>query len=203
MSEDYTNDLILPGKPTLNEDDAPFIADDLIYASCMEAQATFNRKNIGHVYILGSTTGYYKIGRTNNLAQRLRRFEVALPFKIWLELDIAFWDCVWAEKYFHALFCNKRVNGEWFKLNYNDLIYIQNQGDVGVGDSKLKVLLNWANLCPWTEDFVKNGLGKYNPLPAERGEILSEYDHNTSLALKQYTNFRSVFYDKEPEDFPE
>jgi hypothetical protein len=171
------SDFVLPIPPeALKGNGINYDSEELLYDAALEAMETFNRQYIGYVYILGSSTGYYKIGRSINLLKRLTTFEVKLPFKVWLELSGAYYDCIWAEHYYHALFAEKRVNGEWFRLDYDDLITFQNGNDTHQ-DTKLNFLLEMVDECPWTEEFVKDGLGKYSPLPHDRRELVSKYDH--------------------------
>jgi len=78
-------------------------------------------KRVGYVYILRSSSGYYKIGRTKNPDDRLKTFSVKLPFEVEYEHVIATDDMVELEKAFHMLFEKKRVEGEWFDLNAEDI----------------------------------------------------------------------------------
>lgn len=72
------------------------------------------------IYILESDINYYKIGVSNNLKQRIATFEVKLPFEIKIlhkiscnEDTVYHW-----ERWLHNFFREKRVNGEWFLLDY-------------------------------------------------------------------------------------
>lgn len=79
------------------------------------------RKQSGCVYVFEAVgMGFYKIGRTYDLRQR-RKNLVALPFDIRLVQRIEVPDPVQLEALLHFRFRDKRVNGEWFKLNDNDL----------------------------------------------------------------------------------
>ena len=58
----------------------------------------------------------YKIGRSINPEKRVLELKTASPnIKLLKETYFV------AEKYFHELFYNSNVGGEWFELNYNDL----------------------------------------------------------------------------------
>jgi hypothetical protein len=58
----------------------------------------------------------YKIGRSNNPKKRILALKTASPnIKLLKENEFI------AEKYFHELFCESNVGGEWFELKYNDL----------------------------------------------------------------------------------
>lgn len=74
----------------------------------------------GVVYVLKSAFGY-KVGRTRNVPARMRAFGVHLPFVYTIPLCAWFDDCHEAERRYHAIFAGKRINGEWFDLDENDI----------------------------------------------------------------------------------
>ncbi len=71
----------------------------------------------GHVYFIKASNGAVKIGRTSNLEDRMKTFEVKLPFPISLEPYFATRHAKAVEKMFHDLFADKRLAGEWFDLS--------------------------------------------------------------------------------------
>ena len=75
----------------------------------------------GFVYVLKSESGTYKIGRTKNPDDRLRTFSVKLPFAVEYEALIYSSDMIALERDLHLRFADKRVNGEWFTLNEQDM----------------------------------------------------------------------------------
>lgn len=81
----------------------------------------------GYIYVIRSPHGF-KIGKTVNLKQRTRLFEVKLPFKNSLEHYAWFDDYTHAERSFHLRFHEKRLEGEWFDLAPADLAEIKRQG---------------------------------------------------------------------------
>lgn len=81
----------------------------------------------GFVYLLKSPYGY-KIGKTVNIKSRTRLFEVKLPFKFTLEYHALFEDYSLAERHLHQQFVNKRLEGEWFDLNTDDVNSIKRLG---------------------------------------------------------------------------
>lgn len=86
------------------------------------------RDKSGYVYILNEINGvHYKIGRTKNPSDRLRTFEIKLPFEIEYDLLIQTNDMYDLEKTLHTRFADKRVDGEWFKLTTVDLQQIQDE----------------------------------------------------------------------------
>lgn len=70
--------------------------------------------------------GAIKIGSTKKLDQRLMQFGVKLPFDIKIVHIIYCENGDTTEKLLHKHFGNKRLNGEWFSLNKNDLSDIKN-----------------------------------------------------------------------------
>lgn len=81
----------------------------------------------GYVYVIRSPHGF-KIGKTVNLKQRTKLFEVKLPFKNSLEHYAWFDDYTHAERSFHIRFHQKRLEGEWFDLDPADLEAIKREG---------------------------------------------------------------------------
>lgn len=78
----------------------------------------------GEVYILQGDK-YFKIGKSRDLEKRLRLFNLTLPFKVELIHRIYTNDCSYLESYFHKLFASKRVNGEWFLLEPEDIEFLK------------------------------------------------------------------------------
>lgn len=74
----------------------------------------------GVVYVLKSAYGY-KVGRTRNVPARMRAFGVHLPIVYTIPLCAWFDDCHAAERRYHEAFANKRINGEWFDLDEDDI----------------------------------------------------------------------------------
>lgn len=83
------------------------------------------RNREGYVYLLRSTTGYYKIGRTVNPDDRLTTFSVKLPFEVEYECVIQTHDRYGLEKALHTYYMDKRINGEWFALTVEDVAFIK------------------------------------------------------------------------------
>lgn len=78
-----------------------------------------------YVYVV-SLLGYYKIGRTKNVSNRLRSITSALPPEpITLVMSERVYSSVRVENYLHKLFVNKRVHGGWFRLTSDDLVEIR------------------------------------------------------------------------------
>lgn len=74
----------------------------------------------GVVYVLKSAYGY-KVGRTRSVPARMRTFGVQLPFIYSIPLCVWFDDHCAAERRYHEIFASKRINGEWFDLDDEDI----------------------------------------------------------------------------------
>ncbi|MGV8864545.1 MAG: GIY-YIG nuclease family protein [Pseudomonas sp.] len=81
----------------------------------------------GFVYVIRSDYGF-KIGKTVNMKNRTRLFEVKLPFAISVEHYAWFDDYSHAERSFHMQYHAKRLEGEWFDLNPADIAHIKTRG---------------------------------------------------------------------------
>ncbi|KWT98198.1 hypothetical protein APY03_0869 [Variovorax sp. WDL1] len=87
-------------------------------------EPTTGQARAGVVYVLKSAYGY-KVGRTNNVPNRMRTFGVQLPFFYTIPLCAWFDDCHVAERRYHDMFAAKRINGEWFDLDEADIAHIR------------------------------------------------------------------------------
>lgn len=81
----------------------------------------------GFVYVIRSDHGY-KTGKTKNMKNRTRLFEVKLPFPIEIAHYAWFEDYSQAERSLHLQYHAERLEGEWFALNAADLDHIKTQG---------------------------------------------------------------------------
>jgi predicted GIY-YIG superfamily endonuclease len=84
-----------------------------------------NGKRDGYVYLILSEDGHYKIGRTKDVPTRSNTLGVQLPYQIEVIHSIKVNDMVWAERHLHEKFAAKRVNGEWFSLESDDVEWIK------------------------------------------------------------------------------
>lgn len=79
----------------------------------------------GFVYLLKSEVGFYKIGHAANPNDRIRTFNVKLPFQVEFEHLIKCKDRFTAERKLHKRYADKRLNGEWFHLTADDVAAIK------------------------------------------------------------------------------
>jgi hypothetical protein len=75
----------------------------------------------GSVYLLKGPGRRYKIGRTNVFGRRRRELSIQLPFDTRKVHVIETDDPEGVERYWHARFTPRRINGEWFELDVEDV----------------------------------------------------------------------------------
>jgi hypothetical protein len=80
---------------------------------------------VGYIYVLKGQDGYYKIGTALNVDERIGNFSPKLPFPV----EVIFYKMVenrfQVEKMLHDRFQDKHTNGEWFRLDSNDIKIIE------------------------------------------------------------------------------
>lgn len=82
-----------------------------------------------YIYIIHSTSGHYKIGRSSDPQRRLSQLKATEgPFEYSLVNVLETNDANEAEKEFHAKFASKRVRGEWFSVTAEDLGLLLTEG---------------------------------------------------------------------------
>lgn len=80
----------------------------------------------GWVYLIASGERY-KIGKTINLESRLRSFQCGLPHTVQLIHATQTDDIGRLEKAWHQRFASKRITGEWFALDTDDVALFRTQ----------------------------------------------------------------------------
>lgn len=87
----------------------------------------FKRNNdIGHVYLIAGTHNgktKFKIGKAVDIPQRLKTFEVRIPFDVELVFAIEVKNPRLVESQIHKIFGENRVSGEWFDFN-SDMVVL-------------------------------------------------------------------------------
>lgn len=78
----------------------------------------------GYIYLLKGDQ-YYKIGVTLDMDNRLGQISPQLPFPIKIIFSAKVLDRYGIEKFLHSYFDEKRTNGEWFRLDNEDVQFIR------------------------------------------------------------------------------
>lgn len=102
-----------------------FTAEDFAEYFKLKAKAEYvnsiKESEKGVVYILKNEKGYYKIGYTTRpIKERITTFKISNP-DIELVKVIQAENARLKEKQLHEQFSHKRITGEWFNLNKNEL----------------------------------------------------------------------------------
>src|SRR5258708_11586847 len=87
----------------------------------------------GSVYLFSivEMPGYYKIGISTNVRQRLQAYNSAFPFTFCLKYSLTCENYKGLEHVLHLHFKDKRVKGEWFFLSETDVADCLNLLEVG------------------------------------------------------------------------
>jgi hypothetical protein len=88
--------------------------------------AVHSQDKSGYVYLIqGVNTPHFKIGKARQIKPRMDTFSVKLPMVIELICAIKTDNRHSLEIRLHSRFASKRVQGEWFALDTEDIAYIQ------------------------------------------------------------------------------
>lgn len=75
----------------------------------------------GYIYLIESEDGCYKIGRTLDMGVRFRGISNSLPYKTTLKHSFRSLNYIDRETELHGQYADKRLNGEWFRLDPADV----------------------------------------------------------------------------------
>jgi len=88
----------------------------------------------GFIYVIYIDTGLeriYKIGLAKHFSSRFNQHQCSSPFDIFVSIAYFVENMRLEERTLHNMFDDKRVRGEWFKLNSDDLIEIAKRSYIG------------------------------------------------------------------------
>ncbi len=118
---------------------ANFSSDDEYLDDCVKSYKASpypehqNYPNPGYVYFIKADNGLIKIGRTQNIGQRMKELKTMSPEKLTLFHSVKCINYIEAEKKAHFIFDVYRVHGEWFdvpELFQNEILGAK-AGDLG------------------------------------------------------------------------
>lgn len=89
-----------------------------------ETQKPKNNHINGYVYLLKSSNGYYKLGRTKNITRRLLGYRSKYPLEMEIIHIIPSKNYVLAETFLLNSFSECKLYGEWFSLNDDAINWI-------------------------------------------------------------------------------
>jgi len=98
-------------------------------AALFPATTSMKQESVGSVYLLRTENGLFKIGKAKDLTKRFQPFHVKFPMK-W-EMIHSFRSNYYSRaetKLLHR-FSDKQAVGEWFKLDPDDVTFIQSLQD--------------------------------------------------------------------------
>lgn len=123
---DYLNQYLKHGKSNVDKWHHDFLEDLFKEDRNRKPQSPKPPKDeSGYVYLLKSENGHYKIGKAKNPDNRLKTFTVKLPFKVEYICTIQTVDMGELEAALHEQYETKRIDGEWFNLEPEDIEYIK------------------------------------------------------------------------------
>jgi hypothetical protein len=96
------------------------------------------------VYLLRSNSGLVKIGCTKNIFRRMSTYVSGVPEDLVLFAFAQTKQHKASERYLHFLYKDKRVKGEWFNLNDNDLAYLLDNFDFSYVNKPIQSFLREA-----------------------------------------------------------
>ena len=117
------------------------------------------------VYLMQDTTNdFYKIGRSKEPRYREKTLQSEKPT---IELLFCFAGSRKDEKYLHEHFKEKRIRGEWFHLDDDDVAYIKEYAN--------KIVKPWDELCAEADEY---DYSKYDFTYNDEGEVVFRGDAN-------------------------
>jgi hypothetical protein len=98
---------------------------DWLKQSAKQELESRQQARMGFVYLLKADNGLYKIGQSKVVDDRIKQLGLTLPYELSLVLTIKSEYYKDLEAAFHESLADKRIKGEWFKLNKEDIEFIK------------------------------------------------------------------------------
>jgi hypothetical protein len=106
-------------------------------------------KSLSFIYfIIESQNNYVKIGRSVNVEKRLNSLKTSTPAKLSLEIEIPTYHDTQGERFFHSLFSQNKIRGEWFNINQDEFELLKelNINLISRGYSLIDILVDSNNI---------------------------------------------------------
>lgn len=151
--------------------------------SCLINEYKHQFNQINYVYFIKESSNHFvKIGQSNNVEKRLNTVQTSSPAELSLELKIPTFDSISGEKFFHKLFSDKHVRGEWYRIEENKLEFLKtlNEKLLAKGLSLIDILCaskkiyNKFNSLKEIEEYIEDWIEK-NPHAKTPNDFLRIY----------------------------
>lgn len=111
-------------KDALNTDKRFIFNGHVLYE--LRMQGIVNEKyepTLGYIYVIHDGYQNFKVGMTNNYTTRIRMYKTYIPYMEVVKVKRVYFYEEY-EQMIHEVFKEKRISGEWFKLNESDIDWV-------------------------------------------------------------------------------
>tara|TARA_Y100000817_G_scaffold107864_2_gene84451 strand:+ start:864 stop:1334 length:471 start_codon:yes stop_codon:yes gene_type:complete len=137
------------------------------------------------VYLMQDTTNnFYKIGRSKKPRYRERTLQAEKPT---IELLLCFVGCCEDEKYLHDHFKEKRIRGEWFNLDDDDVEFFKQYAG--------------KTVKPWDDCYSESYYGKYDLKYDDEGKLVFAHSYEERHNSEKPEKFK--FYEWGSDEYKE
>lgn len=131
----------------------------------------------GFIYVLEAGS-YIKIGRSKRVDNRIKTIDLQMPFKVKPLIILPTLNDAEAEKFLHATYANRRMNGEWFQLNGRDLAKIGGLPAAVFDTIQVKMLLDGG--CIEVTRMMQQQVKREQFLKDQKFYMSPEHQHYTA-----------------------
>lgn len=82
---------------------------------------TKNKLDKGYVYVITDGQGNYKVGSSTNIQRRMSYMQTGNAYELKLHAQWLLYEYEVAEEILHEFLEDKKIRGEWFKLEDGDI----------------------------------------------------------------------------------